>query len=66
MWVYRVGGVQIVDLRTAATNSRLIVFSRTSSAYRSRTPTPNRFTRFDPTSYNEERKRKIQASQERM
>nr|XP_018666851.1 coiled-coil domain-containing protein 61 isoform X2 [Ciona intestinalis] len=33
---------------------------------KSRTPTPNRFSRFNPTLYNEERKRKLQESQERM
>ncbi|CAK8679807.1 unnamed protein product [Clavelina lepadiformis] len=36
------------------------------NSHKSRTPTPNRFARFDPTLYNEEKKRKLQESQERL
>nr|CAB3228630.1 coiled-coil domain-containing protein 61 [Phallusia mammillata] len=34
--------------------------------YKSRTPTPNRFSRFNPTLYIEEKKRKLQQSKERL
>lgn len=52
--------------RSSSSQSRNIT-ERYSSTERpkSRTPTPNRFSRFNPTEYNEQRKKKLRESQER-